>query len=310
MKMDIITNKLRLLPGVLFILLFLPANRIHAQSRITNTSIELKGNKIHVSYDIENSKRSDRYNVRLEVTDSTGNLVLVNSLEGDVGENIPGGNKKEIIWNLEADNIQMNADIYIELYADAVVEPEPEPPREELVQTEPETTESSEEQPAEQLPEPDLEEDSEAAGGKTMEAATEREFSRAGIILQSVALPGLGLSRVKGGPHWLKGVAGYGAVVGAVLMNNMAVGTYEDYKTPGSVEEAGSLLEKSMQQDMISEICAYTAIGIWVADMVWTIAGTSDLNNMQAVSDGRPVSIGTGFDPLSGVPLLAFRYKF
>lgn len=317
MKTDIYTGRHRNLPVILVIALILSAVNIRAQSSIENTSIKLVGNKIQITYDIANSKRSDRYDVRLEVTDSTGNPVSVKSLEGDIGEDVSGGNNKKIIWDLETDNIQMNADIFFELYANAIVEPDPsgdgemsagspDPSREEdmAINEAGQSVEVSDTQAE------NLEEEPASDANLSAEKEDARKLSRTGIFLQSLALPGLGLSRLKSGPHWLRGVAGYGSVVGAVVLNNMAISTYDDYRTPGSAEEAKTLLDKSTRQDNISEICAYAAIGIWVSDLVWTIIGTSDLNKSQRASVVRPVSIGTEYDPLCGVPLLAIRYNF
>ncbi len=304
MKTDTLTSRPCCFTVILVIAIILSAVDVRAQSAITNTSIELVGSTIQITYDIANSKRSERYNVRLEVTDSKGNLLPVTSLEGDVGEDIPGGTNKKIIWDLEADNIQMNEDIFFELFADAIVEPDPEPPKKE------EVTLQQQEPSEEEVIASDRSDQSEEEEIRTGENGSAKEFTRRGIILQSLALPGLGLSRAKGGPHWLRGVAGYGAVVGAVILNNMARATYEDYRTPGSADEARTLLDKSTRQDNISEICAYAAIGIWVSDLVWTFVGSSDLNKSRAADFVRPVSLGTDYDPLCGVPLLAIRYKF
>ncbi|MCK4747282.1 MAG: hypothetical protein KAT15_09610, partial [Bacteroidales bacterium] len=118
--------KNRWLPVILTLAgLLLPACLLQAQSIITNTRIELKENRIHVKFDIENSKRTDLYNITLEVTDSAGQLLSAASVSGDVGLEIPGGNRKEIIWDLESDGIQMDAEIYFQVLAEAIVEPEP-----------------------------------------------------------------------------------------------------------------------------------------------------------------------------------------
>lgn len=259
---------------VLFVMVFLfQASICVAQntSKITNPSIEFKDNKLVITYNILESTNLDRFHVRLEVTDSTGNQIDVSALEGDVGISVSGGNNKTIYWDLGADGIYIDADIYIQIYADEI--------------------------PAQ---------DQKMGGDIAKES---KSFNRAGIVLQSIAFPGLGLSRVKGGPHWLKGVAGYGALAGSYALNRMAMASYEDYKSSESAEEASDFLNKSMQQDQISEILAYAAIGIWITDFVWTMVGTKDLKKGQSAHRSR-VNIGTNYDAISKAPLLAVSYRF
>ena len=52
------------------------------------------------------------------------------------------------------------------------------------------------------------------------------------------------------------------------------------------------------------------AIGIWVADLVWTILGTNDLNNRQLSGTEKRISIGTTVEPVSNTPLISMRYRF
>lgn len=137
-----------------------------------------------------------------------------------------------------------------------------------------------------------------------------KSFSRSGLIIQSLILPGLGMTRLTGDPHWIRGAVGYGCLAGSVVLNKLAISTYSDFKNANSIEEANSLLDKSTQQDNISEVLAYTALGIWIVDIVWTLVGTSDINKQSASRSARGISIGTGFDSYSKTPLLAFTYNF
>ena len=91
---------------------------------------------------------------------------------------------------------------------------------------------------------------------------------RTGIILQSLALPGLGLSRMTGKPHWLRGVAGYGCIAGSIILNRQAISTYDDIDDLEDYDDKNELFQKSLNRDNISEVLAYAAIGIWV-DIGW-----------------------------------------
>ena len=227
-------------------------------STITNPTLELRDNQIHIIYDILNSDSTDLYNIRLEITDSAGQVLDAHTLSGDIGTQVPGGEEKRIIWNFQADNIHIDGDFYIQIYA----------------------------------------------------VGDRKQYTRTSLVLQSLALPGLGLTRVRGTPHWIRGVAGYGCIAGSVIMNRAAISTYEDYKDPGSAENAGSLLEQATRQDQISEVLAFAAIGIWVTDLVWTFIGTSDMKNRGSVSERKGLSVGPGYKPDLQMPMLTFRYRF
>lgn len=77
----------------------------------------MDGATIQVSYDILNSNLSDKYNIRLEITQVDGKEITAASLKGDVGQNISGGNGKEIRWDLQADSIFLNANINFTIFA-------------------------------------------------------------------------------------------------------------------------------------------------------------------------------------------------
>lgn len=226
--------------------------------QVSDPKLELRGNFVHITYDIFDSEASDQYNVSISINDVNGNKINAASLSGDVGEMVSGGSNKLIIWDLEADQIKMNAKIFVKVYVKAI------------------------------------------AGD--LSSKNEKEYNRTGIILQSLLFPGLGLSRVSGNPHWIRGVAGYGCIAGAVIMNRKAIATYDGIAGLPDFDEKNDLYQQSLSQDKVSEILAYAAIGIWVTDLIWTIAGTSD--------PGAGFSFRSLVDPVSGVAMIGINYKF
>lgn len=140
--------------------------------------------------------------------------------------------------------------------------------------------------------------------------ASEQSFSRTGLMLQSIALPGLGLTRKTGKPHWIKGVTGYGLAAGSVVFNKMAINSYNDFLSANDTEFAENKLSQASSQDLISEIFAYSAISIWVSEIIWTFAATSDLKKMKYTSEKIGLSVGADYDTYSRSPLLAFRFTF
>ena len=299
--------------SVFISIILLPAHLILAQSEVevSKPDLSLKDNGIQITYQLLNSSESDTFTIRIEVTDVNGSYINAQTLSGDVGEDIPGGLNKEIFWDIEADSIFLNAEIFVQVYAVPEAPPVAEaPPQvvEETVQDVADTTQNVELMTNEVDVErdPPLTEET-----NVMEKPSGKSFNRTGIILQSVLLPGLGLSRINAGqPHWIRGVAGYGCIAGTLIFNKKAVTSEESYLESDDPDERDILFADAVRQDNISEVLAYTAIGIWVADLVWTILGTTDMNMDQSSVNHKGFSIGTTFEPVSSVPLLALRYKF
>ncbi len=273
------------------------------QSGLAQTSVEvsrpglsMKDNGIQISYDILNSAETDEFSIRVEVSDAKGRLIEARSLSGDIGENVRGGIHKEIFWDIVADSIFLDEEIFVQVYALA----KPKPVVVEQVAEVKDQSSSEETEKIEDRPETDL-----------ANTASQNTFNRTLIVLQSVVLPGLGLSRVKPGqPHWIRGVAGYGCIAGALYFNNKAVASYDSYMIPDRLEDVDDLYNKAVKQDAISEVLAFVALGVWVSDLIWTIIGTSDMNLSHPSVNHKGLTIGTSFEPVSSVPLIAFRYKF
>ncbi|MFH0756237.1 MAG: hypothetical protein V2B15_02985 [Bacteroidota bacterium] len=261
--------------------------------QVSDPRLELRDNSILISYDILNSTPSEKFTVELIVTDSKGNRINAAALSGDVGKMVYGGTGKRIVWDLEVDKIEMNAQIYVKVYVKAI--PPPEPVVDEPVIREPEK-EPKETATDDAIPE------------SILTTPGVKRFNRTSLVLQSVAFPGLGLSRYRGGPHWIKGMAGYGCIAGSVVMNRKAISTYKGINDLTGFDEKNTLYKESVQQDHISEVLAYTAMAIWATDLVWTIAGTSDLKMSSNLK--RRIFVDPRIDPVSNVPMLSFTCKF
>lgn len=237
---------------------------------ITKPQLEFKDNNIIVEYDILNSQESESFRIWLDVIDSEGNNIQSNAVSGDVGNYVSGGKDKKIYWNLTADNIYIDAQLSIKVNAEV-------------------TKEST-------ATNPDNETENAYAGIK-----------RGGLLVQSLVFPGWGLSRINKGPHWLKGVVGYGIVAGAVVYNVKALSNYNAYLETSDVTIGNELFALSNRQDKISEGLMIAAAGIWVVDLIWTAAGSAKVKRPVELGG---VSVGSALDPVSNAPLLAFKYSF
>jgi hypothetical protein len=288
----------RIIPYLLGICCFVTASNCHAQNfKVSEPRLELRDNILHITYDILNSGPSDEFIVELVVTDAGGKRIPSVALSGDAGEKVSGGTGKHIAWDLAADRIEMNAQIFVKVHVRAVPPPESAaiaPAQEESVQeSDVEVSQRS----------------NEATPEESKSELTGRGFSRTSLILQSVAFPGLGLARLTGNPHWIMGVAGYGCLAGAVILNRTAISNYSGIMELSDFDEKNNLYQKSVSQDQVSEILAYTAIGIWVSNIVWTFVGTSDLK-WSALNNRNGFSLITSVEPKSSAPIIGFVYSF
>ncbi len=276
---------------IIILVLTCSFSNIRAQSPvvISDPALSMKSGKVLIEYGLLNSARSDKFTVRIKVTLESGKQVPASSLNGDVGEGVTGGGNRKIVWDIEADSVFLDEDIFVVVYAWPEAPPVAVVPLQEE-QEEPESTETEE---------PPVTGDQ--AG---------KEFSRTGLIIQSMAFPGLGLSRITGAPHWLRGVAGYGCLAGSVYLNRMGWSTYQDYLNSEDPAVVDDLFDQAYNAKKRSQILGYAAIGIWVVDLAWTIAGTSGMNKGQLSDNAKGFSLGTTVEPLSNVPMIALCYRF
>ena len=105
----------------LFLLLFFLsfAGRSFSQGfMVTEPVLEFDGRQLTIMYDVISKDQADQFFVWVEIEKENGELIHIKSLEGDVGENIKEGSKKQIKWTPEADNIFLDEDIFVEVKAE------------------------------------------------------------------------------------------------------------------------------------------------------------------------------------------------
>lgn len=262
---------------IIFSLVIVLAGSVcNAQTKveISKPRLVLEEDQINIHYDILNSSRTDIFRIWIEITDSTGNYIPALSLSGDIGENVKGGSDKMITWDYVADNIYPETGIYVQINAEIITHIE-----------------------ADDIIIPDK--------------VPDIKISRAVVIAQSMVFPGWGLSRInKGKPHWLKGVAGYGCLAASFVYNRKAVSSYEDYLNASGIDETDKFYENSVKEDNLSEIFAYTAAGIWVMDLIWTIAGSSGLRKEPEYSQVKKISVYPVYEPSMRAQMVTVTYTF
>lgn len=313
----------KIIRSLVIICLFFIDPTCHAQTsvKVSDPRLEIKDNIIHIYYDILNSDPDEKYIISLDVKDEKGNPINAESLAGDIGVVEKGGTNKQITWNLETDNIFMDAYIFVQINAKVILPPEPvitESDKKVVQEMVKEETGDQAKAQTEEIKEQDdivrdeLEPAKPSEEIETKELPplikTTKEFNRTGVVIQSLAIPGLGLSRITGKPHWLRGIAGYGCIAGSIILNRTAINTFNEIENLVYFDEINRAYDKSLRQDNISKMLGYTAIGIWVTDFIWTLVGTSDL--IWRTSTSRGFSFESQVDPLSYIPMISVKFRF
>jgi hypothetical protein len=262
---------------------------VHAQENlaVSEPGLSLEDGKVRIDYRLINALPEGKYTIRIEVETQGGGSIRAKSLSGDIGEGIRGGGPKTIYWDFATDQVLLNEEIFVEVYA------------------QPEFTIQA--APAEEQPEVQREEQAEDQA--MAPKAASKEWNRTSLIVQSLPLPGLGLSRYTGNPHWIRGVAAYGCLGASVALNRQSWKTYQDYQEPSSVEEAETLFQQASDQKRLSRTLGYTALGIWLVDVGWTLIGTSGLGKKEG-AHARGLKLRPSLEPHSGWPMLALSYHF
>ena len=250
--------------------------------QISQPDLELRDDEIVISYRILRSSNADLFKIWIEVTDDNGKSLNVKSLNGDVGQNIRGGGDKQITWEYDKDLASLEAGIYVQVFGELLN------PQIEEVQS--------------------LVTDQPKPQRYTQPGPT---ISKQGAVLRSIAFPGWGLSALNPGtPHWLKGVAGYGAIASSVVLNRMAYENYNKYLDSSDQTEFNDFYDKAISQQNLSRISAYVAAGIWVTDIVWTLLSDPGEGRSQSLNSRKGITLSTGYEPSSQTPMIAFRYNF
>ncbi|MEX2427243.1 MAG: hypothetical protein WD577_03250 [Bacteroidales bacterium] len=225
---------------IITLLSFLHAT-CNAQSAtgISKPILELADSAVIIRYDILESSPVDKFIVSIAITDSVGEHINANSFSGDIGKDVAGGADKKIIWDFLADHSDVNELLYFQVVADKVM--------------------------------------TEQAVNVSSNKTKEQTFNRGGLIVQSILIPGTGLTRLKQKPHWIKGLLGYGAVASSVVFYSKSNDNYTNYLNAEDLTARDNYYTASIKQESLSHALLYSAIGIWTVDFLWTLIGTRNI---------------------------------
>jgi hypothetical protein len=276
---------------------------IFSQTKVEISQPELKfiNDQLIIKYDILGVKPDDRFKVQLEITDSTGKYIEPYSISGDIGDSISGGSLKSIVWDLAADSVFIDQRLFIEVIVEKMETPE-------KVVISPVNNDSilvNKEQEAIQQ-------------GNEVSTLSESEKPEVKIpvykknnFLLSMVFPGWGLTRLSNGkPYWLLGIAAVGCFATSIYFDRLAVSSYDDYKNSMDPIESDNYFNNAETQVLISNICAYSAIAIWVVDLGVVAIRANHLHKSMADRNLSYITFGTAYATGFYAPGLSVKYHF
>lgn len=256
----------------IFILIaFLPIGCL-AQEMLTITKplLEIQGENLIIKYDILNSKHGERYSISLDVTDSRGSVINAKSFSGDIGDNIDGGANKRIVWQFKKDNVKDEVNIYIKIILRRY-----------------------------------------AVRPQSGEITGPGFFAtRGGLIVQSIALPGLGLSKITNNPYWIMGVAGYGLIGSSIVFKSASNSNYSNFQNSSDPQEEDTYYTKYKNQKNFSTICAVGAATIWVTDLILVLRASSRSGNPSTGDQNHKLILVPDYLSIYNAPALTLKYVF
>jgi hypothetical protein len=134
-----------------------------------------------------------------------------------------------------------------------------------------------------------------------------KSFNKSAAMLSSVALPGLGQTKIsKGKPYWFTGVAAYGAIAGGFIVHSSYVKTYNSYRSEENPTNRVSLLNKAQKQLNLSNALVISGAALWAANIVWVAAIPNKYKPLQHAK----LSLNKSTIPGNGTTLLTMSLNF
>lgn len=103
------------------LILFIAWNTLQGQkgrAHIENFSVTPLEKKVMITYDLQGGELGKLHQIDLVVIDNVGNIVIPDSVEGDLGSGIQPGENKNILWNLYREFDVVHGDFQPQLVLD------------------------------------------------------------------------------------------------------------------------------------------------------------------------------------------------
>jgi len=108
------------------------------------------------------------------------------------------------------------------------------------------------------------------------------------------------------------GIAGYGLLGASVYLNKKAVTDYNNYLTEEDPADSEDLYNRSEENNNLSKILAYQAIGIWTINLVWTALKAKNSKNTVtgSLNKKQRIFFYSGIDPRTKSAGFTIKYRF
>ena len=238
---------------------------------VSKPVLDTLGAKLVIKYDILNGKPGEKYKVSLEVVDAQGRIINSQSAFGDIGTNVEAGLGKQIIWDYRSDYVKEEVRIVIRISI-------------------------------ERIP---------AGSFSGTDNTVSAEPGMGSLLLQSLAVPGLGLSKIYDGkPYWLIGVGGYGMIAGSLILHSSSKSNYDSFLNSGDPVAEEEYYDKYKSQKTASTVLAAGAAALWVTDLAIVYLIYSKRSNTPSGSKDKILSIIPEYNAEYHTTIIKLRYRF
>lgn len=112
------------LVSLIYLILLLVIGNINSfaqtYARIENTNLEIDEGRLIISYDLINTRPNERFDVWVDISNTSGQEIKTKNISGHIGKNIVGGKGLNIIWNFESEGIDFESNINVQVMAELV----------------------------------------------------------------------------------------------------------------------------------------------------------------------------------------------
>jgi hypothetical protein len=134
-----------------------------------------------------------------------------------------------------------------------------------------------------------------------------KSFNKGSMMLWSLAIPGLGQTKIsKGKPWWLTSVLAYGAVAGGLITHQSYLKTYDSYRIEEDPIKRSDLFSKTQKQMNLSSALIISGVAVWAANIIWVAAIPNNYRPLQHLQ----VSLDKTSGPVKGATVLTLRMNF
>lgn len=88
-----------------------------SKAQVENVDFFLAGENLIITYDIAKAKSGETFDVSVNISTASGQKLNAFALSGDIGPGVYAGKYKKITWDLAKDNVYIDDQIMVEVFA-------------------------------------------------------------------------------------------------------------------------------------------------------------------------------------------------